>query len=757
MARGGNSVVICEKPSQARNVSRAVGGRFGRVLAARGHLLDLREPQEIRPEWKVWSAELLHPGGPYPLKARKGAAKQLAEITSALRSADRAVIATDCDREGHLIGMEILRHAGFRGEALRAIFSAEDPETLRAAFDSLRPAAEFAGLEWAGEARRNADQICNLTLTRAATVRLAPGQGKAVGIGRVRTPTLSIVCLREREILNFTPEERYVVEALTETRAGTFTARCRNRPGPAGEGRNGEPLARQAEAEAVRQAAAGWSGPLKAERTRRRQAPPMPQDLAELQKQAGRLWRWPAAKTLETAQRLYADLQLITYPRADCRAWPENLAADAEAMRPAAFQAARALAGGTFPDSPGETVIRKGAARSCPFSDKRLEGSAHHAIMPNPAAGLAAGAAKADADSAKLFAVVLRRFLACTAPDRQYQRLELSYAVETAAGAARFQARGETDEDSGWTVFERPARKPDGDDDSGETGPLPPARDGEAVRCGGAEVKKRWTRPPARYDEGGLIAAMKEAWRFLPEGDRRDRLKDAGGIGTPATRDRVAETLARQGQMRREKGRWMPTEAGMALWETLSRAAPQLTDPGLTAEWEREFDLIERAGGGDWMKTVDRMAQAAAEAAAALQAEPEGSLAGLGGRDTIKGGRRAAGNRGEGGRKMEDSARPPSDKQTALLARLSQERGLDPPDAGEMTAAQVSDAIAKLLGKPKAGGGGAGAPTPRSLAFLKKLAEERGAEVTDEDTASQTACSAAIDRLKAMPRPGDGS
>ena len=119
-------VVICEKPSQARILRAALGSRHGRILAARGHLYELSAPDKVRPDWKRWSGELLHPGKPFPLTGKKDTGKLRSELNATLKSADAVVIATDCDREGHLIGMEIVTQAKFRGRILRAIFAAED-------------------------------------------------------------------------------------------------------------------------------------------------------------------------------------------------------------------------------------------------------------------------------------------------------------------------------------------------------------------------------------------------------------------------------------------------------------------------------------------------------------------------------------------------------------------------------------------------------------------------------------------------------
>jgi DNA topoisomerase III len=264
-----NAIVIAEKGSQARDILAAVGTRYGRVLAAEGHLLRLAEPEEVAAEWKRWSYVVLKPDGLYPTRPDKGGNKaaKLKTIAEALKQADRVIIATDCDREGQLIGQEILEHHKFRGEVLRAMFTAQDVKTLRDAFANLRPNAEYRGLYQAAVARQQADQIFNLSLTRAATVGLrTPGARGVIGIGRVKTPTLAIVCMRELEIRNFVPEDYFEVVATATVAAGSFP--IRHAPPPAARIKSREA------AEAIARLAEDFSGPLAVKVEDRRQGPP---------------------------------------------------------------------------------------------------------------------------------------------------------------------------------------------------------------------------------------------------------------------------------------------------------------------------------------------------------------------------------------------------------------------------------------------------------------------------------------------------
>ncbi len=164
-------LIITEKTSQARDLRAALGDRFGEILPAEGHLLRLAEPHEVKPQWKSWACELLQPDGLYPTKSATEGNKpaKLSAIAAALKRCEQVILATDCDREGQLIGQEILEHLRYRGTVRRALFTAQDPKSLRQAFDKLQPNRQLQPLYEAAVARQQADQIFNLSLTRTAT------------------------------------------------------------------------------------------------------------------------------------------------------------------------------------------------------------------------------------------------------------------------------------------------------------------------------------------------------------------------------------------------------------------------------------------------------------------------------------------------------------------------------------------------------------------------------------------------------------
>ena len=317
-----DQIVITEKSSQAKDVRAAVGSRFGDILPAEGHLIDLLEPEDVVPEWKRWSPILLRPEGLYGTRPAMGGNKaaKLKAIREALRSAKRVWLATDCDREGQLIGQEILEHYNYRGQVMRVLFTAQDAQTIRDAFARAKPNSEYARLYDAAVARRQADQIYNLSLTRTATVILGRGARGVIGVGRVKTPTLAIVCQRELEIRNFVPVTYFEVVATAKVAGGEF--KMRHAPQ--------EKILKREIAENVASAAEGFEGPLGVRVEDKRQGPPRLHDLPSLQKLCASRFGWAAAKTLEVAQELYdgQGKKIITYPRAEVRYLPESLIAD---------------------------------------------------------------------------------------------------------------------------------------------------------------------------------------------------------------------------------------------------------------------------------------------------------------------------------------------------------------------------------------------------------------------------------------------
>ena len=571
-----DQIVITEKTSQAKDVRAAVGSRYGDILPAEGHLFELLEPEDVVPEWKRWSAILLRPEGLYGTRPAQGGNKgtKLKAIRDALRGAKRVWLATDCDREGQLIGQEILEHYKYRGEVMRVLFTAQDSQTIRDAFGRAKPNGEYSRLYAAAVARQQADQIYNLSLTRTATVILGQGARGVIGVGRVKTPTLAIVCARELEIRDFVPVTYFEVVATAKVTGGEF--QMRHAPQ--------QRILRREMAEAVANAVQGFEGPLGVRVEEKRQSPPKLHDLPSLQKFCASRFGWPAAKTLEIAQELYdgQGKKIITYPRAEVRYLPENLIADVPKIV-AGLQIGQSFSTIPVPTPP---IIRKGANGS--FNDKGLEGASHHAVIPNvnTVDELRAIWPRLSIDEKKLFDVIARAYLAAVMPDFRYRQTTASLDVR----GFPFKATGRQPIDLGWRAA-FPDWKP-AEEKGDDAHLLPVMRDGEIAQLERPTIEDKETRPPARYNEGTLIEAMQNAWRFVDDEVLRDRRKEAKGIGTPATRAEIIGGLKRQDFLVADGKNIVPTATGLRLFGVLKQADPALVDPGVTAQLECLLDDV---------------------------------------------------------------------------------------------------------------------------------------------------------------------
>jgi DNA topoisomerase-3 len=609
------TLIITEKASQARDLRAALGARFGQILPAEGHLLRLAEPEEVNPAWKSWSCAVLKPDGLYPTRPATQGNKpaKLKAIAAALRTCDDVILATDCDREGQLIGQEILDHLGYRGRVRRALFTAQDPKTLQQAFARLKPNVELRPLYEAAVARQQADQIFNLSLTRTATkTLLTPGVRGVIGIGRVKTPTLAIVCLRELEIRNFRPEDYFEIVATATVANGSFPMRH----APSAKMRIKERL----RAEAIAKAAAGHQGPLGVSIEEKRQAPPRLFDLPSLQKTCGQRWGWTADKTLAVAQELYDGdgKKLITYPRAEARYLTENQISDVPAIV-AALTRLRGFA--QLEIAP--PVIRRG--KSGHFCDKALEGISHHAVVfnVNVLDDLEIRLARLSEDEKRLFALICRSYLAAVMPDYEFRQTLVTLPVPISeSAAAEFRAVGRIPLRLGWKAVYQ-AVDPDGEAEAEQT--LPSLSDGETAILSEPRVEAKRTQPPPRYNEGTLVDAMQNAWRFVDDPALRERLKEAKGIGTPATRAEIIKGLKRQNLLAADGKLVVPTPAGLQLFELLRGAAPALVDPGTTALWEMRLDEVV-TGRADYRAVIDGIAAVALELINALHGRSSGTV-----------------------------------------------------------------------------------------------------------------------------------
>ncbi|PZQ48762.1 MAG: DNA topoisomerase III [Rhodovulum sulfidophilum] len=775
------SVVLCEKPSQAQTVRAAIGARHGKVLAAAGHLLRLRTPEETRPEWKTWSFDLLWPGAFYGKTVDPGRRGFFDPIKAALAHADRVIVATDPDREGLLLGMEIVEFCGFAGEVLRANLLAMDPESIRKAFAASRPFSEFRALYDSGRAREQADQLVNLSLTRAATVGLrAEGTRGAIGVGRVKTPTLALLVRRAEEIRNFKPRDTFQIDATVRVAAGTLVLSCARLPG-AEQGKSGEAeagdelnageealeavdalegriLARDL-AERLRAAAEGFRGPVSIVARQGAQTPPRLFDLTGAQAAASARFGWSADHTLELAQNLYA-AGLITYPRSEETYLPEAAIAEVGTLIPALLDLRPYE---RFRDLLAEPTPRTG--KKGHFSDRALAeaGASHHAIIPNieTADRFTELLRARPREEQLLFNLIATRYLAALAPDFTFLASRVAMTVPFDRADWIFAATGRVRIALGWRAIL-------GFGDKKEAPPLPAIIDGEPGLIERAELRTVTTRPPSRYTDGGLIRAMKEVWRFVPddEPELRARLRDCKGIGTAATRAGVIDGLVRQGQVKREGKFLEPTDAGERLCRHLDEITPNVTSIVRTAQWETLWTRVARGEEtaehaverllGPTQREINQIAAARVKIDMGVKSRPTKAMIGLA--EKIAERRGIALPKGlksdssvcrefldahAGPRAAGDGPRPPSERQLAKAREIATRLGEAVPDDALATPKAISAWIeARVAAMPK---------TPASaaaLGFARKLAEDRGVPLPEGIAEDARLCAAFIDEAK---------
>jgi DNA topoisomerase-3 len=713
-------IVITEKTSQAKDVRAAIGSRYGVVLPAEGHLFDLLEPEDVVPEWKRWSPVLLRPKELYGTRPAKGGNKaaKLKAIREALRTAKQVWLATDCDREGQLIGQEILEHYKYRGQVMRVLFTAQDAQTIRQSFDRAKPNSEYARLYAAAVARRQADQIYNLSLTRTATVILGKGAKGVIGVGRVKTPTLAIVCKRELEIRGFVPMTYFEIVAMAMVAGGEFKMRHAPR----------DRILKREVAETVAVAARDFEGPLDVRVEDKRQRPPKLHDLPSLQKLCASRFGWSAAKTLEIAQELYdgQGKKIITYPRAEVRYLPETLIGDVPQIV-AGLQVGQSFK--TIP-VPAQPIIRKGKSGS--FYDKGLEGASHHAVIPNvnTIESLREVWPRLSTDERKLFDVIARAYLAAAMPDFHYRQTTVTLDVT----GFPFKATGRQPVDLGWRAA-FPEWQP-ADERGNDAQLLPQMRNGETARLRDPKIDEKETRPPPRYNEGTLIEAMQQAWRFVDDEVLRDRLKEAKGIGTPATRAEIIGGLKRQDFLIAQGKNIVPTDTGLKLFGALQQADPALVDPGVTARLECLLDDVV-IGKQEMVGAIDAVCAVAQRIIGRIVESPPDGVSPL--LDISSGG--AA------------DGRPPTPAMKRFADSIARQKGIKPP-AGYSKSGSVCRAFLEQHAPKKAAGAdgktngdpGVKPASSAQLSFAEAIAREQGVAIPDEAKASSVAMSVWIDK-----------
>jgi DNA topoisomerase-3 len=586
------TLVIAEKPSVGRDLVRELPGAFTKgegflegpdhvVTWAVGHLVQLADPDEYDEKFKKWRmADLPIVPEHFKLVVRdERSKKQMNVVKRQLGRDDVEVVVNACDagREGELIFAYLYEKAGSHKPVQRLWLNSMTKAAIRSAFDDLRPGDELATLEQAARSRSEADWIVGMNATRAATIRLRSSFDGAVSLGRVQTPTLAILARREEEIRAFKPEPYWVVDAAFDAV-----------PEPAGRSYEGRfhagaqaRLKTAQEAAAVVAACLHQTGEItKLDKTERRERAPLLYDLTSLQRDANRRFGFSARRTLGAAQRLYEEHKALTYPRTNSRYITGDMIGEIKPIAELVGKQKQYADGARYVR--GLDVLPLGRV----VNDAKV--TDHHAIIPTNAESHPVD--KFNDDDARIYDLVVRTFLAIFHPEAVFENTR----IETTVATHVFRTRGKLLLVPGWRgVWGETADLDDTagqEEDEGREQRLPKLVQGEASAVREVASEEKETKPPQRYSEGRLLAAMETAGKLVDDEELREAMKDSG-IGTPATRAAIIERLLQVGYIERDARALVVTEKGLNVIRLLGEHP--LTSPQMTGDWESRLGKIE--------------------------------------------------------------------------------------------------------------------------------------------------------------------
>lgn len=602
----GQTLVIAEKPSVAGDIARALGG-FKKdgdfwvsdtmiVGSAVGHLLEIKAPEEYDVKRGRWSFANLPVVPPYfdlqPIKKSESKYEGLARKIRS-RAVTDIINACDAGREGELIFRYIIQATGTKKPIRRLWLQSMTKASIQKAFGALRSDEEMKPLEAAARSRSEADWLVGINGTRALTAFNSKDGGFFLTtVGRVQTPTLAIVVAREEEIRHFKPRSYWEVRATFGAQAGQYDAiridpnftKTKGQPAEL----KAERLWSEAEALAIVEKCRGKTGVVTETSKRTTTASPALFDLTSLQREANGRFGFPAKMTLAIAQRLYERHKVLTYPRTDARALPEDYAVTVK-------ETLSHLQKREEYDAFAGQILMNGWVKP---QDRRVFNNAkisdHFAIIPTGEIPKAL-----EETEQKIYDLVVRRFMSVFFPPAEFNVTTRRTVVEGEV----FQTEGKVLVKPGWMAVAGRAGRTQSD--------LVPVADGETVRTEEIEAIADQTRPPARFNDATLLSAMESAGKKLETDELRDAMAEKG-LGTPATRAQTIEGLIEQKYLRRDGRDLIPNAKAFQLMQLVrGLSIDELTQPKLTAEWEHKLSLIERGqcSRDDFMAEIRAMTE----------------------------------------------------------------------------------------------------------------------------------------------------
>lgn len=573
--------VLAEKPSVARDIARVLGanekkdgymeGGGWRVTWAFGHLVCLAEPQEYDPRFKSWTREslpIIPPDFVYRAIDEPAARRQLSVIRRLFKEAQEIVCATDAGREGEAIFRYIYSETGCTKPFKRLWISSLTDSAIREGFASLKPGSDYDNLFQSAKARNEADWLVGLNATRALSI--ASGSEKPLSLGRVQTPTLSLVASRFLEARDFKPVPFYTPCLGLEGGGRGFNAVYAQR------------FDSEADARAVLDRVSSIVTVLRRRQERRKEKAPLPFDITSLQAECNRRFGFGAKMTLDLVQALYEKHKMLTYPRTGSRYLGEDMLEPVTNSLPSLRKASL-----TDPLLAGLDYIAASGANTVCFNSSKL--TDHHAIIPT-FQNIEQRGSLTDAER-KVYDAVVRQLILSLLPP--CEREVLTYEFSADGRDEVFKAAGGRITFPGWRMALVASdagsdEDPSADEEDNQT--LPDLQEGQGVDVVSKDVREGMTKCPPLLTEASLLKAMETAGRLCQSEEDRDAMKECG-LGTPATRAAIIDTLYRRGYMVSGKDKKLtPTDLGLQVYN-LTRSQ-LIGDPALTGQWERKLNLI---------------------------------------------------------------------------------------------------------------------------------------------------------------------
>ncbi|MEC7906809.1 MAG: DNA topoisomerase III [Verrucomicrobiota bacterium] len=586
------SLILAEKPSVAQDLSRALDGKFEKkddyfenddyvITSAVGHIVELCMPEDYDKKdafWRLASLPIIP--SKFKLKPIEKTESKFKAVKKLINRKDIETLINACDagREGELIFNYVYKLTKCKKPVKRLWMLSMTPAGIREAFDNLRDGEEMSHLAEAATSRSEADWLIGINCTRGVTKRLYGSRaGNVAGVGRVQTPTLGMVVQREREIEQFKPREYWRIVASFSIANGGY------------EGVYQKPEFRKSEDEhdrvdrlwdedaanrVIESLERNETASISEKTKKSRLSAPRLYDLTTLQREANNRYGFSARRTLQLAQALYERHKMITYPRTDSKALPEDYP---ETCRKTLNNLDDDLA------ATAKKVVSNNwinAKDNRVFNNKQV--SDHFAIIPT-----AEKPKKLKDDEAKIFDMIARRFIAIFYPSAEYNITIRLSEVEDQV----FKTEGKVLVSLGWLEVYGKSTEGVGEKT------LPAITDGDGspskARIADFESVHEQTKPPPHYTEATLLSAMEGAGKLVEDGELADAMKE-NGLGTPATRSAIIERLIAERYMERDHRNLAPTPKAEVLLDFLSAVkAEALTEPALTGEWEYKLHKIE--------------------------------------------------------------------------------------------------------------------------------------------------------------------